>query len=330
MVRMINLFNVPSHYIDTGSFTNLLHDKVVTQLEEEFADYIGIKYCVGLNSATSAIQCLFSSFFKYETGETNNVINVPNLIPPVVVNALIQSNNKVKFVDNPTWVGNSYILHEFKHFAIYDSAQEVGNRLIKDKFRYNDIIFYSFFPTKPVSSCDGCIVASNNKEKINLLRNYVNNGTNCSKSSWKNLLLFPGQKMYINSIQAKIALKNLRKLDKKKEKLDEIRDIYDKHLSYHTINARQSYHLYRILVKNQSEFIKNMEKAGIETGIHYRPLYQLLYKNECYKPYIIETPSSDLTNTQYEGNHCVSLPFHEALTKSDALKVVRNVKKFLK
>jgi dTDP-4-amino-4,6-dideoxygalactose transaminase len=121
--KKISLFHIPSYKINTGNFTNLLHDKVVQEFEEEFADYTGFKYAVGLNSATSAIQCIFSDFYKKELGQTDTLINVPNLIPPVVVNALINSGNKVQLVDNHWWVGTWYILHRFSDCVVVDSAQ---------------------------------------------------------------------------------------------------------------------------------------------------------------------------------------------------------------
>ena len=52
---MINLFNINNHIIDTSKFSNLLHDSIVEDFENSIASYVGAKYAVSFNSATSAI-----------------------------------------------------------------------------------------------------------------------------------------------------------------------------------------------------------------------------------------------------------------------------------
>ena len=52
---MIPLFNINNYKIDTSNFSHLLHDKVVTEFEKNFAEYVGAKYAVSFNSATNAI-----------------------------------------------------------------------------------------------------------------------------------------------------------------------------------------------------------------------------------------------------------------------------------
>ncbi len=52
---MINLFHVNNHTINTVNYNNLLHDTVVTTFEDTIKDYVGAKYAVTFNSATSAI-----------------------------------------------------------------------------------------------------------------------------------------------------------------------------------------------------------------------------------------------------------------------------------
>jgi len=52
---MIQLFNINNYQINTSDYSNFLHDKKVTEFEEKIADYVGAKYAVSFNSATSAI-----------------------------------------------------------------------------------------------------------------------------------------------------------------------------------------------------------------------------------------------------------------------------------
>ncbi len=121
---MIQLFNINNYTIDTSKYNNLLHDKVVTEFEETIANYVGAKYAVSFNSATSAIFLLLSQY-------KDLTIKVPSMIPPVVLNAIITSGNKYEFYDDVNWVGDSYVLHKFDDYKVVDSAQ----KLEKDQFK---------------------------------------------------------------------------------------------------------------------------------------------------------------------------------------------------
>ena len=141
---MINLFNINKHIIDTSKYSNLLHDGVVTEFENAIADYVGAKYAVSFNSATNAI--FLTLLNKKET------ITVPSMIPPVVLNAIITSGNKYNFRDDTNWVGDSYILHDFGNYKIVDSAQKVEENQFKKECNDNDLMVFSFYPTKPVQN----------------------------------------------------------------------------------------------------------------------------------------------------------------------------------
>ena len=105
---MINLFHINNHKLNTRDYSNLLHDKVVDKFEQTIAGYVGAKYAVSFNSATSAI---FLALIGKRT-----TIKVPSIIPPVVLNAIITSGNQYEFTDDVDWVGGSYLLHDFGHY----------------------------------------------------------------------------------------------------------------------------------------------------------------------------------------------------------------------
>ena len=289
---MIPLFYIPDYTIDTSKFNHFLHASVVGEFEENFRNYVGAKYSCTVNSATNAI---FLAFLN--KGAT---VNVPSLIPPVVCNALLTSGNQVNFVDNTEWVGDSYILHDFKDYKIIDSAQKVDRNQFKKEASDQDLMMFSFYPTKPVGSSDGGIIVSNDKEKIKFFKEATMNGMTYSHNNWDRSIRFPGYKMYMNSIQCYIANENLSRLDAKKEKLAQIRKIYNKELGY----DNTSNHLYRISTSNNKEFISKLKEKNIVAGIHY----DALHLNKVY----CSTPIS-LPNSESEALTKVSIPFHEKL-----------------
>ena len=52
---MIKLLHVNDYTLNTADFVPLLNSPIVEEFEQNIADYVGPKYAVSLNSATSAI-----------------------------------------------------------------------------------------------------------------------------------------------------------------------------------------------------------------------------------------------------------------------------------
>ncbi len=302
---MIQLFNITNHVIDTSKFSHYLHGTIVEEFENNFLEYVGAKYACSVNSATNAIFLMLLN--------KNITVKVPSLIPPVVLNAVITSGNKIQFTDDVDWIGYSYILHEFDDYKIIDSAQRVDRNQFANEANDNDLMFFSFYPTKPVGSSDGGIIVSNDKAKIDYLRTLSFNGMSFSTNNWERKIMMPGYKFYLNSIQAYIGNENLKLLDAKKVKLSSVRDYYNKELSYNNTSD----HLYRINVKDRSKFMSQMKEAGIICGIHYEcqhinPIY-FFTASGCPK-------SNEISKTT------VSIPFHEALTEEDTRYIVKTIK----
>jgi dTDP-4-amino-4,6-dideoxygalactose transaminase len=312
---MIQLFNINNYVVDTGNFNNFLHDKIVTEFENKFKYYVGAKYACSLNSATNAI---FLSFVG-----KNVCPNIPSVIPPVVVNAVVTSGNEFKFSDNIDWVGNSYVLHEFTDYKIVDSAQKVEKNQFKKECNSQDLMIFSFYPTKPIGSCDGAMIVSDDWEKIKWFKEMALNGMSYAENNWEREIKYPGFKMYMNSIQAYIAKENFNRLDEKKEKLKEIRDVYNKELGYTNISD----HLYRIEVSDNKKFIMMMREKNIVCGIHY----EALHLNDVYKELNLANRDNYenliYPNSEKICNRTVSIPFHENLTLEETDKVLDGIYK---
>lgn len=304
---MIQLFNINNHTIDTSNYNNLLHDKVVTQFENTICNYVGAKYGVTFNSATSAIFLLLLS--------KKITLQIPSIIPPVVLNAIITSNNKYEFTDNIEWVGDSYLLHNFGDYKVIDSAQKLEKNQFKKECNPQDLMIFSFYPTKPVGSCDGGMIVSDDLEKITYLKELALNGMSFAKNNWDRKIKFPGYKMYMNSIQCDIGLRNFNLYEEKLNRLKIIRDIYNSSLGYNNTSS----HLYRINVQNRDEFVDYMNKFNIMTGIHY----ESLHNHPVYSIGESKCPKSEKISKT-----TVSIPFHESLTDNEVSYIIDNILKF--
>jgi UDP-4-amino-4,6-dideoxy-L-N-acetyl-beta-L-altrosamine transaminase len=304
---MINLFNINNYIIDTASYRNALHDSCVTELENTIASYVGAKYAVALNSATSAI-------FLSLLNKNINII-IPSIIPPVVPNAIHTGGNTYSFNDNISWVGDSYVLHDFGDYKIVDSAQKIEPNQFNNEFSDNDLMIFSFYPTKPIGSFDGGMIVSNDLDKITYIREMSLNGMTFASNNWERKNKYIGYKMYMNSIQADIALKNFNKYENKRIILDNIRSYYNEHLE----QTNTSYHLYRINVNDNNKFIDYMKQKGIVCGIHYKALHlDSVYCNE----QITLKLSEEVSQTT------ASIPFHENLSIHDVKKIIEHIKEY--
>jgi perosamine synthetase len=299
---MIPLFNINDYVVDTSKFDHSLHGSVVQELEETIADYVGAKYACSISSATNAI---FLSFLNKQL-----TVSVPSMIPPVVLNALINSGNQIKFTDNTEWVGDSYILHDFGDYKVIDSAQKIMRGQFDKEANPNDLMFFSFYPTKPIGGLDGCVIVSDDFDKIQWFREATMNGMGVETNSWERGIKFPGWKMYMNSFQAHIALQNFFKLEKKKERLKEIRENYNE--AFNLNNTSE--HLYRIDVDDREKVMSKLNDSGVSCGIHYSAMHlHPLYKLD----------SVELVDTEQKEKTTLSIPYNEKLNDDELNWVVK-------
>ena len=306
---MIQLFNINTHIIDTSEFSNLLHDEIVVEFENKIANYVGAKYACAVNSATSAI---FLSLVN-----KNITVKLPSMIPPVVANAILTSGNRVEFIDDVDWVGDSYALYERKKYKIVDSAQKLERNQFQKECDSQDLMIFSFYPTKPLSGSDGGMIVTDDYEKYQWFKEAVLNGMSYANNNWERVISFPGYKMYMNSIQARILLNNFKNLDKKMSSLKSLRDIYNRELGY----ENTSLHLYRIEVLDNQKFITNMKNAGIICGIHY----PALHLNSVYAKY----GEFECDKSKKLQGRTVSLPMNEKLSFLELEYIIDKINKLI-
>lgn len=312
---MVKLLHVNDCIVDTSKFKPLLNDSIVEEFEKTIADFVGAKYAVSLNSATSGI---FLSMLN-----KNEKVSIPSILPPVVANGILTANNEVIFNDNIEWVGHSYVLHEFTNsifsngYKIIDSAQQIYKNQFKKEADDNDLMIYSFYPTKPIGSSDGGMIVSNDKDKIDNLKILSRNGNTLENNSWERQIVCPGYKLYMNSIQCFMALENFKKFDDKMNRFEEVKYLYNKAFDL----QNTSNHLYRINVDDRNEFSNKMKEVGIQVGVHYKALHQI----ECYEETEVSLPKSEI-----ESKTTISLPYHEKLTDDEINYVIQEVKPYVK
>lgn len=312
---MINLFSVNKPIINTSLFSNLLYDDIVHELEEKIADYVGAKYAVATNSATSAI---FLSL-KCMGNKNKKPCSVPSIITTRFLHAIEMAGYNIEYEDDVDWVGGNYCLYKEVYSYVFDSAQMIDPGQFLKRYSSKDLCIFSFYPTKPIGGIQGGMIVSDNKEKIDWIRKATYFGEEISPKSWKSAPKFKGYQMFMNAIEAYAALRSFEKYPEKRYKLNEVREKYKDAFGDNVVTG-DSFHLFRIKTSDAYRFIDDMSKEDIVCGHHYKAAHlNEVWGNKKYR----------LPKSEQHGQTVVSIPFHEHLTKYDVYEVIKYSKQYM-
>ena len=332
----------------------LILGKRVKLLESSFSKYLKLKYGVGVNSGTDALQIALMSA---KIGKGDEVITVSNTAVPTIsaivscgatpvfvdINEedyLIDVNKIEKVISTKTKAVipvNLYgqcadydqilkIAKRYKLLVIEDCAQSTGS-LYKGKpsGSLGHLSAFSFYPTKNLGAYgDGGFIATSNKkfaDKARELRKYGMKKTYYSEEH--------GINSRLDEVQAAIVNLKIKKLKGWINKRRKIASIYNKLLSNTSLilpkeNKKNlhSYYAYVVQHSKREYIIKNLKKDSIITNISYPfPIHTMKgYRYLRYK-------TGDLPVTERLSKRIFSLPMYPYLSKSMVLRVVKSLKK---
>lgn len=316
--------------IESGWWTS---GKYVEEFEKKFAEYTGAKYCVAVNSCTSAI---FLSL-KYLQHKNPNIkrVYVPSFTFASTVNEVVQARLKPVFGDVDIYgllkAENLYGDVALPvHFAgrvadtdypvpvIEDSAHRVERDQCKDN---KNLVCFSFYATKNIAMGEGGAICTNDKEayewfKLARSHGITKDGFQRYNGDWEYDMEFIGWKFNLSDIHAAIGLGQLEKIDEINKKRNEILESYNAGLDY----SNSGNHLYNILVGNREEFIKWMGYMGIQTSVHFKPVHLM----KAYKDF----NKSILPMTEFLWEHTVSIPFYPSLNQKEIEYIINKTKEY--
>ena len=207
-----------------------------------------------------------------------------------------------------------------KFAAIIDSA----HRIIRGDLRDTDPLqlwCYSFYATKNMSTINGGMIATNNEEAAVWLRRARDHGI--SKGTTERYkdgdclysIDFVGWREKSDDVHAAIGIEQLKKLDGFNKERERVVNRYNELLGL----KRTGLHLYPILVEQRPVFLKIMRENGIGVSVHFLPLHKMPGYKKWSKGVV-------LPNTEYIGEHEVSLPLYPQLTNEEIDYVVGQVR----
>lgn len=339
--------------VKTGQFTL---GPAVEEFEKRFAEFIGVKYAIGMNSGTDA---LIMSLRALGIGPGDEVITAPNsffataaaielvgakivfadvndeyMIDPAKVLEVITSRTKAILPVH--WTGNMAemlaflgIATKYDLYVIEDAAQAVHACLGSKKAgSWGNLAAFSFHPLKNLNGWgDGGMITTNNSGPAEYLKLARNHGI-----LDRDHIIFWGYNCRLHAIQAVI----LNKLLDDVSKLTVLRVAnaahYDNYLSEidevilppRRPDVCQVYHTYIIQVKKRrDELVKFLEANGVEAKVHYPiPLHlQEAAKHLGYK-------KGDFPVCEKQAKRIITLPVHQYLVPEQIKFAADKIKEF--
>ena len=326
--------------------------KYAKAFEQSFADYVGVKNCVGVGNGTDAL-CIALKALGISDGD--EVITVANSFI-ATSEAITMTGARVVFVDCDKDSYNIDIdkleqvitsktkaiipVHLYGQPAEMDKIADVASKhnlyVVEDAAQAHgadyqgqrigtigDMACFSFFPGKNLGAYgDAGAIVTNDDNLARKARMIANHGR-IEKYNHE----FEGTNSRLDGLQAAILDVKLKYLDKWTERRRTIAKMYDAGLKDIVItpnvlpDVKHVYHLYVIRAKNRDRVKELLAEKGIATGIHYPIPLPFL---EAYS-YLGHKPA-DFPVTYSMKDEILSLPIHGDMTDEQVEHVIASLK----
>ena len=330
------------------SGTLILGDNVKL-FEQEFADYCGVRYGVGVNSGTDA---LFLGLKALGIGEGDEVITVSNTAVPTV-SAIVSTGAIPRFVDiDPaTYLMNTaqveraitektkciLPVHLYGQCVdmdrVRDLAETHGLKVLEDCAQSHGAVFkekkagamsdaaaFSFYPTKILGGYgDGGMVITDDEtlyKKLMRLRFYGMEKTYYAQEH--------GYNSRLDELHAAILRGKLKYLPRYIDRRKELAKRYNRELADTSLTLPKTmtgndhaYYLYVCRHPERDRIIEELKKRDILVNISYPwPIHTMTgYQHFGYR-------EGDLPNTEKAAREIFSLPMYPGLTDEEQDKVI--------
>ena len=336
--------------LNTG---NLIQGKYVKELEDRFADFVETKYAIATNSCTSALEIVIKSL-----GIVNKKILVPSQTFVATGNAVILSGNTPVFTDmNKDTLCMSFksikenmskdvaaimLVHmgglispeyyEIKSYCdkhdiilLEDAAHAHGSKIDNlSAGNLGEAGCFSFYPTKLMTTGEGGMITTNNKELADKARLYRNHGGDGRTFTYNS------SNYRMTELNAAIGLSQLEELPYFIKARNTIANNYIKGLknvkhikllpTYDHI--KNSYwNFYFVLNKefSREKFANYLLEKGIQTGDAYTPS---CHQQIAFEDYIGD---QDFSVTEDILQRHVSLPMYVGMTTEDIDYIINTI-----
>ena len=332
------------------------------EFENAFKKYIGSQYAISVNSATAALHLALNAVGVGNGDEviipTNTFIATAEAVvysgaKPILCDIEANYHNidinlieplitpKTRAIIPVHFGGNPCDMDEIKkignHFnlkIIEDAAHALPSFYKNKKIgSFSDVICFSFYATKTLSTGEGGMVTTNNKKiakKVSLQRLHGINGDAWKRyernNDWYYEVIDLGYKYNTTDIQSAMGIVQLEKLewmrDERKKISEKYINAFREKLSFIVENSKNesSWHLFVIKIGNRDELHQKLKEKGISTSVHFIPIHKHpYYKNR----FSFNNEKYPVANLVFEQS--LSLPIYPGLGESEVEYIINNV-----
>ena len=286
------------------------------EFEKKFADYVGAKYAVGVNSGTSALDLclkaydikggeLITTAFTFVSdaivGEWNGMdvtfadIDADTFcLDPKTVH-ITKNTKAIITVDSHGRLADiDGLRKKFEGLIIEDAAHAM---LTPGTGKKGDITIWSFQAVKTLPTGDGGMITTNDEKIYKRLRTLTWLGiekhtyerSEGKRYTWDyDIIQSEGIKAYMNDLTAVIGLGQLERLEEMNAKRRAIQACYNSGfenvlgvfavpLFSHTVQY------YTMKCKNRDALSDYLASKGIATSVHFKPLSEMTYWKKAVK-----------------------------------------------
>jgi len=348
------LIEVCTRVIDSGWY---ILGKEVEQFEKEFADYCGVKHCIGVANGLDALILILRAYKELGFISDGDEVIVPantyiasilaisqNNLTPVLVepdlNTYLLDSNKIEEKITPKTkailpvhlYGQTCEMDKINEIAkkynlkvIEDSAQSHGAYFNERRSgNLGDASGFSFYPGKNLGALgDAGAVTTNDDDLANAIRAIRNYG---SHKKYENI--YKGVNSRLDEMQAALLRVKLKYLNNEIENRRKIANYYLNNIKNDKIilptvrkEDNHVWHLFVIRAENRDKLQQYLTDNGIQTLIHY-PIAP--HKQNAYK----EWNDRNYPITEKIHKEVLSLPMSGVQTMEETQKVVEVVNGF--
>lgn len=350
------------------SESNFISGIQVIELEQQLAEYIGVKHCITCANGTDALTLAFMAwdikendavfvpdFTFFASGETvvfegatpifvdveERTFNIsPNSLRDAINRVLEEGKLKPKAIVAVDLFGlpANYdkireIAEEYHLLLLEDGAQGFGGMLHKKRAcSFGDISTTSFFPAKPLGCYgDGGAIFTDNDEWADLIRSYRIHGKGNDK--YDNVRV--GMNSRLDTIQAAILQVKLNAFQQYElQAVNQVAKYYTKELKEYVQvpiipeEFYSSWAQYSILLESRKQR-DGLQEYLKKNGIPSMIYYpKAMHKQKAFQE--IDCAITDLSITEILCDRVLALPMHPYLDKREQDKVIWSIKEYMK
>ena len=336
-----------------------LQGESVGRFEENYAKYIGTKYCVGVGNGLDALILTLRAYMELGHIEAGDEVIVPANTFIATVLAITENGLTPVFVDVDavtlemstasiekavTEKTKALMMVHLYGRCVYretiaEMCREKGILIIEDNAQAHGCIYngrrtgslgnvgcHSFYPGKNLGALgDGGAVTTDDADVAQTIRTIANYGF-----AEKYVANQTGKNSRLDEIQAAVLDVKLRYLDDDNRRRKELAHIYYNNIEQGVVRMPQMmndesnvYHIFPIFTERREELQAFLNERGIQTLIHY-PIPP--HKQRCYA----EWNSVSMPVAERLAKEELSLPLNQSMTDEEATYIAETINTFTK